>query len=98
METQDIILEDNQLMCVLTELPKKATSQEKNIQSIIRMLNEEYGFEMADLARDFNITFVDPDTGKNKKQKLEVVVFEKGTDHIQDNIIRIAVVQDEKIK
>lgn len=98
METQDIILEDNQLMCILTENIKKATSQEKNIQSIIRMLNEEYGFEMADLARDFNIIFVDPDTGKNKKQKLEVVVFEKGTDHIQDNIIRIAVVQDEKIK
>lgn len=34
----------------------------------------------------------------NKKQKLEVVVFEKETDHTQDNIIRIAVVQDEKIK
>lgn len=98
METQDIILEDNQLMCVLTELPKKATSQEKNIQSIIRMLNEEYGFEMADMARDFNIVYVEPDTGKNKKQKLEVVVFEKGTVHIQENIIRIAVVQDEKIK
>jgi len=98
METQDIILEDNQLMCVLTELPKKATSQEKNIQSIIRMLNEEYGFEMADMARDFNIVYVEPDTGKNKKQKIEVVVFEKGTDHLQENIIRIAVVQDEKIK
>lgn len=98
METQDIILEDNQLMCILTENIKKATSQEKNIQSIIRMLNEEYGFEMADMARDFNIVYVEPNTGKNKKQKLEVVVFEKGTDHFQENIIRIAVVQDEKIK
>ena len=98
METQDIILEDNQLICTLTENIKKASSQEKNIQSIIRMLNEEYGFEMADMARDFNIVYVEPDTGKNKKQKLEVVVFEKGTDHVQENIIRIAVVQDEKIK
>lgn len=98
METQDIILEDNQLMCILTENIKKATSQEKNIQSIIRMLNEEYGFEMVDMARDFNIVYVEPDTGKNKKQKLEVVVFEKGTEHVQENIIRIAVVQDEKIK
>ncbi|MFV0220362.1 SAM-dependent methyltransferase [Empedobacter falsenii] len=98
METQDIILEDNQLICTLTENIKKASSQEKNIQSIIRMLNEEYGFEMADMARDFNIVYVEPDTGKNKKQKLEVVVFEKGTDHLQENIIRIAVVQDEKVK
>ncbi|WP_291053278.1 MULTISPECIES: methylation-associated defense system DNA methyltransferase MAD2 [unclassified Empedobacter] len=98
METQEIILEDNQLICILTENIKKASSQEQNIQSIIRMLNEEYGFEMADMARDFNIVYVEPDTGKNKKQKLEVVVFEKGTDHVQENIIRIAVVQDEKIK
>lgn len=98
METQDIILEDNQLICILTKNIKKATSQEKNIQSIIRMLNEEYGFEMADMTRDFNIVYVEPDTGRNKKQKLEVVVFEKGTDHFQENIIRIAVVQDEKIK
>ncbi|WP_149912708.1 methylation-associated defense system DNA methyltransferase MAD2 [Sphingobacterium cavernae] len=98
METQDIILEDNQLICILTENIKKASSQEKNIQSIIRMLNEEYGFEMADMARDFNIVYVEPDTGKNKKQKIEVVVFEKGTDHLQENIIRIAVVQDEKVK
>lgn len=98
MEMQEIILEDNQLICILTEKIKKDSSQEKNIQSIIRMLNEEYGFEMADMARDFNIVYVEPDTGKNKKQKLEVVVFEKGTDHVQENIIRIAVIQDEKIK
>lgn len=98
METQETILEDNQIICILTENIKKATSQEKNIQSIIRMLNEEYGFEMTDMDRDFNIIFMDPDTGKNKKQKIEVVVFEKGKDHTQENIIRIAVVQDEKVK
>lgn len=98
METQDIILEDNQLICILTENIKKSTAQEQNIQSTIRMLIEEYGFEMADMARDFNIIYVEPATGKNKKQKLEVVVFEKGTDHVQENIIRIAVVQDEKVK
>lgn len=40
---------------------KKATAQEKNIQSIIRMLSEEYGFDLKNIARDINITFVDPD-------------------------------------
>ena len=33
------------------------------------MLNEEYGFDLTDMERDFNIIYTDPDTGKNKKQK-----------------------------
>lgn len=101
METNkanDLILEDNQVMCILTEKPRKATSQENNLQSIIRMLNEEYGFDLNDMERDFNIIYTDPDTGKNKKQKIELAVFEKGKSHEQDHIVRIAIVQDEKIK
>jgi type I restriction enzyme M protein len=98
MTTEDIIIEDNQLVCVLTDKPKKATSQEKNIQSIILMLNEEYGFELKNIARDVNIVFTDPDTGKNKKQKVEVVVYKDGSEQNQEDIIRIAAIQDEKIK
>lgn len=98
MAAEEIIIEDNQLVCVLTDKPKKATSQEKNIQSIILMLNEEYGFEMKNIARDVNIVFVDPDTGKNKKQKIEVVVYKEDSEQNQEDIIRIAAVQDEKIK
>jgi len=98
MTTEDIIIEDNQLVCVLTDKPKKATSQEKNIQSIILMLNEEYGFELKNIARDVNIVFTDPDTGKNKKQKVEVVVYKDGSEQNQEDIIRIAAIQDEKVK
>lgn len=39
--TKEQILEDNYVMCILTEKARKATSQENNLQSIIRMLNEE---------------------------------------------------------
>lgn len=98
MTTEDIIIEDNQLVCVLTDKPKKATSQEKNIQSIILMLNEEYGFELKNIARDVNIVFTDPDTGKSKKQKVEVVVYRDGSKQNQEDIIRIAAIQDEKVK
>ncbi|WP_313381905.1 methylation-associated defense system DNA methyltransferase MAD2 [Proteiniphilum saccharofermentans] len=94
----DLILEDNQVMCILTEKPRKATSQENNLQSIIRMLNEEYGFDLNDMERDFNMVYTDPDTGKDKKQKIELAVFEKSKSHEQDHIVRIAIVQDEKIK
>ncbi len=54
METQETILEDNQIICILTENIKKTTSQEKNIQSIIRMLNEEYGFEIIKEHRNYD--------------------------------------------
>jgi type I restriction enzyme M protein len=98
MSVEEIILEDNQLVCVLTNKHKKATSQEKNMQSIIRMLNEEYGFDLKNIDRDVNITFTDPDTGKVKKQKIEVVIYEENSKRNQEDIIRIGIVQDEKIK
>lgn len=95
---EEIILDDNQVLCLLTSEAKKATSSEVNLQSVIRMLNEEYGFDLDDMERDFKIEFIDPDNGKAKKQKVELVVFEKGKTHIQDNIIRICIIQDDKIK
>lgn len=95
---EEIILDDNQVLCLLTSEAKKATSAEVNLQSVIRMLNEEYGFDLDDMERDFKIEFIDPDTGKAKKQKVELVVFEKDKAHVQDQIIRICVVQDDKVK
>lgn len=68
------------------------------MQSIIRMLNEEYGFDLKNIDRDVNITFTDPDTGKVKKQKIEVVIYEENSKRNQEDIIRIGIVQDEKIK
>jgi type I restriction enzyme M protein len=95
---EDIVLEDNQLMCLLTNTVKKIKPQEENLQSVIRMLNEEYGFDLSDMERDFTIVYTDPDSGKNKKQKVELVVFDKGKEHEQENIIRICIVLDDKIK
>lgn len=97
-EQEEIVLEDNQLVCSLTGEIKKVSSVESNLQSVIIMLNEEYGFDLEDMERDFKIEYTDPDTGKPKKQKIELVVFEKGKSHTQDQIIRICIVQDEKIK
>lgn len=98
IEQDDIILEDNQLMCLLTGVAKKVSSAELNLQSVIRMLNEEYGFDLEDMERNFQIEYTDLDTNKPKKQKVELVVFQKGKAHVQDNIIRICIVQDDKVK
>ena len=98
IEQEDIVLEDNQLICVLTGDVKKVKAQESNLQSVIIMLNEEYGFDLDDMERDFKIEYTDPDTGKSKKQKVELVVFEKGKPHEQEHVIRICIVQDDKVK
>ena len=96
--TKEIVLEDNQLICLLTNEIKKIKAQENNLQSVIRMLNEEYGFDLADMKRDFKIEYIDPDTEKTKKQKVELVIFEKGKAHVQEHIIRVCIVQDNKVK
>jgi type I restriction enzyme M protein len=98
LELDELVLEDNQQFCVLTGEIKKVSNQESNLQSVIIMLNEEYGFDLDDMERDFKIEYTDPDTGKSKKQKVELAVFEKGKPHIQEHIIRICIVQDDKIK
>jgi len=98
IEQEDVVLDDNQLLCTLTGTTKKITNYETTLQSVILMLNEEYGFDLSDMERDFKIDYTDPETNKQKKQKVDLVVFESGEDHIQDNIIRICIVQDEKIK
>ena len=95
---EEVVLEDNELICLLTGDIKKITGKEETVQSLIRMLNEEYGFDLEDMARDFSLSGVDPDTGKTKKQKVDLVVFESGKPHEQDHVIRLCVVQDEKVK
>ncbi|MBL7901569.1 MAG: N-6 DNA methylase [Bacteroidia bacterium] len=94
----DVVLEENQLVCLLTGEVKKVSNTEENLQSVIRMLNEEYGFDLKDMERDFKVEYLDPDTGKGKKQKVELVIFEAGAEHVQNNIIRICVVVDDKVK
>jgi type I restriction enzyme M protein len=97
-EQDEQILDDNQLVCLLTGEVKKDSSKEKNLQSVVRMLNEEYKFELEDMEREFSVSYVDPETGKTKKQRIDLVVFEKDTAHFQENVIRLCIIQDEKVK
>lgn len=95
---EEIVLEDNQLVCILTGEVKKIKEQETNLQSVILMLNEEYGFDLDDMERNYTIEYEDPDTGRTKKQKIDLAIFEKSKPHVQDFIIRMCVVQDDKVK
>ena len=95
--TEEIVLNDNQIICALTDAIKPAKSKELTLQSLIAMLNEEYGFEMTDMERDFTLAYIDME-GKNKRMKIDLAVFEAGMPHDSDSLIRICIVQDDKTK
>lgn len=95
--TEDVVLEDNQLICALTKKIKTANEKELTLQSMIMMLNEEYNFDLADMERDFPFSYED-DEGKTKRAKADLAIFESGRAHDAVNMIRIAVVSDSKVK
>lgn len=94
---EEIVVDDNQVICALTDQVKQAKNKELTLQSLIAMLNEEYGFEMSDMERDFSLAYVNAE-GKTKRIKLDLAVFETGKAHDDDCLIRMCIVQDEKIK
>jgi len=95
--TEDVVLEDNQLICALTKKIKTATEKELNLQSMIMMLNEEYNFDLNDMERDFPFAYED-DEGKTKRAKADLAVFDSGKAHDVESMIRIAIVFDSKVK
>lgn len=90
-------LGEDELICALTGLRRKAMPKEANLQSVIVMLNEEYGFDLGDMERDWSVAYEDDD-GRPKRMKVDLAVFAQGADHAQENLIRLCFVNDEKIK
>lgn len=80
IEEEDIATDDtgvpdeNSLLCLLTNEPKKDKEQERTLQSLIRMMDEEYGFNLTDIERDFTVTGED-ESGKKWRRKVDLVVF-----------------------
>lgn len=95
----EVVINDDQLICSLTNQIKKITDKELAVQSMIGMLNEEYGFALEDIERDYSVKYEDPDTGKTKTKKVDLAVFEAGKPHDVATLIRVVVVaKDGKVK
>lgn len=97
-KVDEIVLEDNQLVCSLTNRIVKATDKELTLQSMIEMMTVEYGFDSKDIERDFKFKYEDCD-GKKKSTMVDLAIFSEGMAHDVDNIIRVVIVaKDEKVK
>lgn len=92
-----IVLDEDQLVCSLTNRVVKATDKEMTLQSMIAMMTEEYGFAIEDMERDFRVRY--EDSGKKKSQKVDLAVFNAGKAHDTEELIRFVIVaKDAKVK
>ena len=69
----EVVLDDNQLVCVLTNSIKTATEKELLLQSIINQMDEEYEFNLSDMKRDYSFSYED-DEGKKKRMTIDLVI------------------------
>lgn len=96
--TEEIVLEENKLVCSLTNHIVKATEKELTLQSMIEMMTVEYGFDSKDIERDFKVKYEDSE-GHNKSPKVDLAIFSEGMAHDTDNLIRVVIVaKDAKVK
>ena len=98
LPTNEIVLEDGQLVCSLTGRILKVTDKELALQSMIDMLTLEYGFPPEDIEREFTVKYVNEDDA-NRRTKIDLAVFNHGMAHDEDNLCRaIVVAKDAKVK
>ncbi|MCC8175618.1 MAG: N-6 DNA methylase [Bacteroidales bacterium] len=94
----EVVVNDDQLICALTNQIKKATDKELALQSMIGMLTEEYGFSTEQLERDYAVRYEDPDGGRARTKRVELAVFEAGRPHDTATLIRVVAVREPKVK
>lgn len=94
---EEIIINDDELICVLTGDKKKANAKEEMLQSVILQMNEEYGFEMDDMKRDYAFSYEDEE-GKKKRMTVDLAIFRAGAAKEPENLERICIVCDTKVK
>lgn len=98
IRSEEIVLNENEIVCLLTNKIVKVSDKETNLQYMIQMMSEEYGFPMEDMQRDFSFKYEDEE-GKRKTAKVTLAIFENGKEHVVENMIRaIVIVKDAKVK
>lgn len=96
--SEEIVLNEDQLICILTNKIVKASEKESNLQFMIQTMSEEYGFALEDMQRDFSFKYTDEED-KKRTAKVDLAIFERGKAHDADNLIRaIIVAKDAKVK
>lgn len=95
----EVVINDDQIICSLTNQIKKISEKELTLQSMIDQMIDEYKFMPEDMERDFKVVYEDTDEGKKKTRKVDLAMFEPSKAHDAANIIRFVIVaKDSKVK
>lgn len=89
---------ENTVICLVSGEIFNVSDKETTLQTIIRALSIEYGYNTEDMARDFQISGENPDTGRKNSIKASLVVFGENAAHVQANVVRICIVEGSKTK
>lgn len=79
------------IVCQLTGVFRADKPEERVLQSMVEQLHREYRVEHEDMARDVRIPCLDG-VGKKKTVAVAIAVYERGTAHEIDNIIRVVMI------
>ena len=86
------VIPPGKIKCFITGKLRKDTPEERIRQDVARSLVEEYGYNKDDIDIEFPIKM-----GRARK-RVDIVIFEEGNEHKQENIYAIVEVKTENIK
>jgi len=86
------VIPSGKIKCLITGKLRKDTPEERVRQDVARSLVEEYGYNKDDIDIEFPIKM-----GRARK-RIDIVIFEKESEHKQENIYVIVEVKTENIK
>src|SRR5690554_4974494 len=87
-----LAIEDGMMLDYLTNNPIKETPKELVRQKTLRALFHEYGISAEDMELDVKVKI------DGKQKKIDIAIFEHGSEHIPENIRRIVICDKEPKK
>jgi type I restriction enzyme M protein len=86
-------IEDGKILDYITGKPVKENDKERVRQRIARALFHEYGISVDDMEPDFKVKI--EDSGRSSNKKIDIAIFESGSQHTPANVRRLVVCQKE---
>lgn len=86
-------IEDGHILDYITGKPVAENDKETVRQRIARALFHEYGLSVDDMEPDFKVKI--EDSGRSSKKKVDIAIFEPGSEHTPENVCRLVVCQKE---
>jgi type I restriction enzyme M protein len=86
------VIPPGKIKCFITGKLRKDTPEERIRQDVVRSLVEEYGYSKDDIDIEFPIKM------GSAKKRADIVIFEEGSEHRQENIYIIVEVKTENVK